>query len=93
MFSIFLFPKGYSGKKLGADRVCAVKDIPKGTLWNIGCDTIKTTFFGDVVKIQTSSSILALCEVEVYAEPYGKSIRVQYGMLFKTTLIKPLVIS
>ena len=68
--------KGYGGMKLRADSIFAVIDnFPKGTLWNVGSESSKTTYFGDVVKIQTTSSILALCEVEVYTEPYGKSMK------------------
>ena len=70
------FIKGYSGMKLRADSIFAViNNFPKGTLWNVGSDSGKITYFGDVVKIQTTSSILALCEVEVYTEPYGKSVK------------------
>ena len=62
--------------KLRADSIFAMIDnFPKGTLWNVGFEFSKITYFGDVVKIQTSSSILALCEVEVYTEPYGKSMK------------------
>ena len=68
---------GHSGKRLGADNLCAVRDIPKSTLWNMGCK--KIPLFGDVVKIQTSSQILALCEVEIYAEPYGKTINSDFS--------------
>lgn len=68
---------GYSGKRLGADNICAVKDIPRSTLWSMGC--VKIPLFGDVVKIQTTSSILALCEVEAYAEPYGKIKKIEMG--------------
>lgn len=59
---------------MSADNLCAAKDIPKGTVWNMGC--IKVPLFGNIVKIESSSSILALCEVEVYAEPYGKKTRI-----------------
>lgn len=68
---------GHSGTRLGADNLCAVRDIPKSTLWNMGCK--KIPLFGDVVKIQTSSPILALCEVEIYAEPYGKTINSDFS--------------
>ena len=62
--------------KLRADSIFAVIDnFPKGTLWNVGSESYKTTYFGDIVKIQTTSSILALCEVEVYTEPYGESMK------------------
>lgn len=62
--------------KLSADSIfAAIDNFPKDTLWNVGSDSGKTTYFGDVIKIQTTSSILALCEVEVYTETYGKSIK------------------
>ncbi|KAL9970891.1 hypothetical protein ACROYT_G023346 [Oculina patagonica] len=42
--------------------------IQRNRLVSFGCDQLYT--YGNVVKLVTESSILNLCEVEVYADPY-----------------------
>jgi len=50
-------------------------------LLSFGCNELYV--YGNAIKISTESSILSLCEVEVYADVYGKR---QRNELWRLTL-------